>query len=89
VLLTCKYPPNQLHHKALTYVEYRAVSGVFQNIDPPTQRVCPPPAPKAGVGGGTHSPGGEGSIFWDARHIIVKVLLTVSSTINNRVIVAN
>jgi hypothetical protein len=29
-----------------------------------TQRVCPPPAPKAG---GTHSPGGEGrggSIFW-------------------------
>ncbi len=26
-------------HKALTYVEYRAVSGVFQNIDPsPTRR---------------------------------------------------
>jgi hypothetical protein len=26
-------------HKVLTYVEYRAVSGVFQNIDPP------PPSP--------------------------------------------
>ncbi len=56
-------------HKVLTYLEYRAVPGVFQNIDPPptplsTHRVCPPPAPKAG---GTHSPGGEGgggSIFW-------------------------
>ncbi len=24
-----------LSHKVLTYVEYRAVSGVFQNIDPP------------------------------------------------------
>jgi hypothetical protein len=24
------------YHKVLTYVEYRAVSGVFQNIDPPT-----------------------------------------------------
>jgi hypothetical protein len=28
-----------LHHKVRTYVEYRAVSGVFQNIDPP------PPSP--------------------------------------------
>jgi hypothetical protein len=47
-------------HKVLTYLEYRAVSGVFRTIDPPplsTQRVCPPPAPKAGD---THSPGGEG-----------------------------
>ena len=39
-------------NKVLTYVEYRAVSGVFQNIDPPppqsTQRVCPPPEPKDG-----------------------------------------
>jgi hypothetical protein len=25
-----------LYHKVLTYVEYRAVSGVFQNINPPT-----------------------------------------------------
>jgi hypothetical protein len=50
-------------HKVLTHVEYRAVSDVFQNIDPPplspssNQRVCPPPAPKAR---GTHSPDGEG-----------------------------
>ncbi len=33
-------------HKVLTYEEYRTMSGVFQNIDPPTllssQRVCPP-----------------------------------------------
>jgi hypothetical protein len=42
------------YHKVLKYVEYRAVSGVFQNIDPPgphplyTQRECPFPAPKAG-----------------------------------------
>jgi hypothetical protein len=37
-------------HKVITYVEYRAVAGVFQNIDPPppTLRVCPPPAAKAG-----------------------------------------
>jgi hypothetical protein len=27
---------NRVAHKVLTYVEYRAVSGVFQNIDPPT-----------------------------------------------------
>jgi hypothetical protein len=63
-------------HKVLTYVDYRTVSGVFQNIDPPptplsTQRVCPPPAPKAG---GTHSPGGEGgggvNILEDASHRI-------------------
>ncbi len=43
-------------NKVLTYIEYRAVSGVFRTIDPPlsTQRVCPPPAPKAG-GGGVHT----------------------------------
>ncbi len=64
-------------YKVLTYVEYRAVPGVFQNnIDPPptplsTQRVCPPPASKAG-GGGTHSPGREGvggATFWKALDI--------------------
>ncbi len=57
-------------HKVLTYVVFRAVSGVFQNIDPhplSTQRVCPPLAPMAE---GTHSQGSEGvgggggSIFW-------------------------
>jgi hypothetical protein len=55
-------------HKVLTYVEYRAVPGVFQNIDlpppsPPSECVLPPQQRR----GGTHSPGGEGvggSIFW-------------------------
>jgi hypothetical protein len=55
-------------HKVLTYVEYRAVSDVFQYIDPhplSTQRVCPPPAPWGG--GGVHTRRavrGWGSIFW-------------------------
>jgi hypothetical protein len=50
----------------------------LQNIDPPnplsTQRVFLPPAPQAGGGGVTHSPGGEGvggvNILLDARHWI-------------------
>ncbi len=51
---------NTGHHKVLTYIEYRAVSGVFRTIDPP-----PPLHPASGSslrtkGGGTHSPGGEG-----------------------------
>jgi hypothetical protein len=53
--ITCMGP----WHKVLTYVEYRAVSGVFQNIDPP-----PPFHP-------THLPGGEEwgvNILEDARH---------------------
>ncbi len=40
-----------IKHKVLKYVEYRAVSGVFQNIDPHPPlpwRVCTPPAPKVG-----------------------------------------
>ncbi len=48
---------NNVQHKVLPYVEYRTVSGVFQNIDPnplSTQRVYPHPAPKAGWY--THSP---------------------------------
>ncbi len=50
-----------LKHKVLTYVEYRAVSGFFQNID-----LLPPLHPASGSSppqqrrGGTHSPGGEG-----------------------------
>jgi hypothetical protein len=60
-------------HKVLTYVEYRAVSGVFQNIDPPSpstpsECVLPPHQRR----GGTHSPGGGGgvNILEDARHWI-------------------
>jgi hypothetical protein len=58
--LACVLFVLDLPHKVPTYVEYRAVSGVFKNIDPPplsTQRVCPPHAPKAG---GTHSLGSDG-----------------------------
>ncbi len=41
-------------HKVLTYVEYRAVSGVFQNIDPSTPSPLHPasvssPRTKGGV----------------------------------------
>jgi hypothetical protein len=45
------------------------MSGVFQNIDPPT----PSPPSECG-GGGTHSPGGEGvgvNILENARHCSV------------------
>jgi hypothetical protein len=55
-------PAILLKQKVLTYIEYRAVSGVFRTIDPPPPlhpaSVCTPSAPKAG--GYTHSPVGEG-----------------------------
>jgi hypothetical protein len=63
------------NHKVLTYVKYRAVSGVFQNIDPP------PPLPPASVSyprtkggnGGVHTRRavreGRGSIFWKTPYI--------------------
>jgi hypothetical protein len=35
-LLLLRYFAYCYHHKVLTYVEYRTVSGVFQNIDPPS-----------------------------------------------------
>jgi hypothetical protein len=66
-------------HKVLTYIEYRAVSGVFRTIDPTTPlhpaSVSSPRTKDGGGGGGTHSPGGEGvggqySISEDARHWI-------------------
>ncbi len=69
------YSHDRSAHKVFSYVEYRVVSGVFQNIDPPphplsTLRVFPPTASEAG---GTHSPGGEGvgvNILEDARHLM-------------------
>jgi hypothetical protein len=65
---------NSLANKVLTYVEYRAVSGVFQNIDPhppspPSE--CVLPRSKGGGVGGTRSRGAGGggvNIFEDARH---------------------
>ncbi len=75
-----------LYHKVLTYVEYRAVSGVFINIDPP------PPLSLASVsspltkgGGGTHSPGGEEvgvNILEDARQYIPSTLFSYQSLKN-------
>ncbi len=57
-------------HKVLTYIEYRAVSGVFRINDPP------PPLPRT-KGGGVHTRravrgngGGGVNISEDARHLI-------------------
>jgi hypothetical protein len=57
------------NHKVLKYVEYRAASGVFQNIDPPLHpaSACVLPPHQKRVVHTTHSPGGEGGgglIFW-------------------------
>ncbi len=79
------------HHKVLTSAEYRAVSGVFQNIDPPPPSPpseCTPPAPKAVGGGGYTFAGGWGgggsNISEDARHWIgllqyISLRLTLNS----------
>jgi hypothetical protein len=63
-------------HKVLTYVEYRAVSGVFQNIDlppPSSPSECVFPRTKAEAGKYTLAGrwGGWGvNILEDARHRI-------------------
>ncbi len=52
--------------------------------DPYSQRVCPPPAPKAGGTQSSGSKGGWGSIFWkDERHKIglLQYTLRVERTI--------
>jgi hypothetical protein len=56
------------------YVEYRAVSGVFQNIDPPLPlhtSECVQSNPRT-KGWGTHSPGGEGvgGQYFGRRHTL-------------------
>ncbi len=55
----CKLPIHTVQHKVLTYIEYRAVSGVFRTFDPPppsppSECVLPPLQRR----GGLHSPGG-------------------------------
>ncbi len=66
--------PDSAGRKVLTYIEYRAVSGVFRTIDPPpppppTQRVCPPPARGGGytLGGRWGGAGGGVNISEDSR----------------------
>ncbi len=43
-------------HKVLTYIEYRAVSGVFRTIDPPTPlNPASVSSPRTEGGGGVHT----------------------------------
>jgi hypothetical protein len=58
--------------KVLTYVEYRAVSGVFQNMDPP-----PPSPPSECVLPRTAVKGVGVNILEDARHRIGIISLRV------------
>ncbi len=73
-------------HKVLTYVEYRAVSGVFRTIDSPPPlnpaNVSCPPAPKAGgyTLAGRWGGGGGVNIFEDARHWIGHLQYNLSTT---------
>jgi hypothetical protein len=58
-------------HKVLTYVDYRAVSGVFQNIDPPPLHPASVSSPRTKGGGDPLTWGGGGvNILEDARHWI-------------------
>jgi hypothetical protein len=64
----------ELNHKVLTYVEYRAVSGVFQNIDPhpPLHPASVyPPHQRRGI---THSPAvrGMGGQYFGRRQTRVE-----------------
>jgi len=74
---------NSLAHKVLTYVEYRAVSGVFQNIDPhPPLHPASVSSPPHQGQGGPLSPGSEGvgvNILEDARHWIGLLLYNPST----------
>ncbi len=61
-------------HKVLTYIEYRAVFGIFQTIDSytplSTQRVCPPPHHRRRVHTRRAVRGWRVKISEDARHWI-------------------
>ncbi len=78
-----------MYHKVLTYIEYRAVSGVFQTIDPPPHlhpASCPPPAPKAG---GVHTGWavrGWGSIFRNTPDIGLASYSNLFTSITMRLI---
>ncbi len=63
-------------HKVLTYIEYRAVSGVFRTIDPPptpsppSECVLPPHLRRGYTLAGRWGGGGGVNISEDARHWI-------------------
>jgi hypothetical protein len=64
-----------LNHKVLTYVEYRAVSGVFQNVDPP-----PPFHPASVSSPRTKGRRGVGvNILENARHWIGLLQYNIST----------
>jgi hypothetical protein len=76
------------NHKVLAYVEYRAVPGVFQNIDPPPSPPSPPSEcvlPPHQGGGYTLSGrrGGWGgvNILEDARHWIGLLQFNLSTAV--------
>ncbi len=59
------------YHKELTYVEYRAVSGVFQNDDPhPLLHPSSLSSPAPNAGGAGRWGGWGVNILEDARHSI-------------------
>ncbi len=55
--------PDGYHQRGLDMVEYRAVSCVFQNIDPP------PPLHLVSVSSHAGWRGGWGSMFWKTQDI--------------------
>ncbi len=73
-----------LCHKVLTYVEYSAVSGVFQNIDPPLNPASvSSPCSKGGGADTRRAVRGRGvNILKDARHWI-GLLISLRSVLSH------
>jgi hypothetical protein len=78
----------QCSHKVLTYIEYRAVSDVFQNIDPPPpsppSECVLPPHQRRGVHT-RRAVRGWGNILEDARHWIGLLQCNLSTSAALRV----
>ncbi len=73
-----------LYHKVLSYIEYRAVSGVFQTMDPPLP-LHPASVSSPGTKGGGYTlagrwGGGGVNISEDARHWIGLLQYNPSTT---------
>ena len=68
--VSCASPPQSTY--IVTFIEYRAVSGVFHTPAPSPHHPASVSSPQHQNRGGTHSPGGEGvggSIFWKTPDI--------------------